>query len=313
MKLGRGDTSGRGYVLTLISSVDLAIDVSEYEMARTLVPVLEAAAARWGGPALETVIQSLRGRLAMKTGDPAAAREHFEQALALRRAASEHDPEIAGDLLSLGTSLAYSDPERAQRVTEEALEMRERTMGPDHPVVALALHNLGFLLARNGQRERARALFERAIAIRTSTFGEDHVLNAESLGNLGKIAIEEGKLDEASVLLDRAIAIVETAYGADSPELTDLLTAKGAAFVNGGRLREAIPILERAVASLERLGAEPGALALPLYTLSAAVWASGDRKRAIELAERSRAGYVARQDAEWILHLDTMLRELRGK
>ena len=52
-----------------------------------------------------------------------------------------------------------------------ALKIDERSLGPDHPFVALRLNNLGTLLQATNQLNEAEALYRRALKICEAAFG----------------------------------------------------------------------------------------------------------------------------------------------
>ena len=65
-----------------------------------------------------------------------------------------------------GTYLqVYARLNEARPLFERALAIDEAAYGPDHPVVAIRLSNLGRALRDLGQPQNARPLFERALAI----------------------------------------------------------------------------------------------------------------------------------------------------
>jgi tetratricopeptide (TPR) repeat protein len=216
-------------------------------------------------------------------------------------------------MVKLGKAVSRSDPARAEQLYETALSIHERTFGAEQPHAAIVHNNLGSLLARRGERTKARARFERASAIRAKTIGADHPDNAATYANLAKLSVEDGQPEAADPMLDRAIEVLERAYGPEYDELIDMQVLKGTLLVNRGRYRDALPLLEGAVNRLEAKDAPLTALAHPLYVLSAALWEAGQRRRAIQLAERSRAGYVALGDPSWVEHLEAALRDMRGQ
>jgi Tfp pilus assembly protein PilF len=49
---------------------------------------------------------------------------------------------------------------------EQALAIREKVLGPEHPQTAMTLHNLASVLQAEGDFAGARVLLERALAMR---------------------------------------------------------------------------------------------------------------------------------------------------
>ena len=57
-------------------------------------------------------------------------------------------------------------------------------LGPEHPLTATNLNNLGRLLYDQGDFSGARPLYERALAIHEKVLGPEHPLTAGCLNNL---------------------------------------------------------------------------------------------------------------------------------
>ena len=57
---------------------------------------------------------------------------------------------------------------------ERALAIREKALGPEHPITANCLNNLVDLLRDQGDLAEARPLLERALAIREKALGPEH-------------------------------------------------------------------------------------------------------------------------------------------
>ncbi|HYC68887.1 tetratricopeptide repeat protein [Brevundimonas sp.] len=133
-------------------------------------------AARWAGRADTTAEgQAAIGMLAMAEGRSAQAREHFEQALALRS-------DLARGHLGMGAVLLSGDmPTDAARRFDQAAE----TFG-DHLGSWIAA-GWAWLIA--GDAEMARERFERVIAL-DDTFSEAH-------GGLALLDFQEGRPDDA--------------------------------------------------------------------------------------------------------------------
>jgi len=69
---------------------------------------------------------------------------------------------------------------------QEALAIREATLGPRDPAVAQSLHNLGVTLAALGDLRSARVCLAQALAIREDRLGRTHLATAQSLEALSR-------------------------------------------------------------------------------------------------------------------------------
>ncbi len=125
----------------------------------------------------------------------------------------------AGRLLN---ELGYYLKQRAQYVEAEPLYQRaiaigEKTLGPEHPLLATYISNLANLYGNQGKYEEAEPLFKQAIAIGEKTLGPEHPDLANRLNNLAMLYQDQGKYEEAEPLLKRVLAICEQRLGPTHP------------------------------------------------------------------------------------------------
>eukprot|EP00903_Cladosiphon_okamuranus_P021870 g20106.t1 len=64
-----------------------------------------------------------------------------------------------------------------------AIEIGEKTLGPDHPDLAIRLNNRAVLLESQGKYDEIGPLYERFLAIREKALGPDHPAVATALNN----------------------------------------------------------------------------------------------------------------------------------
>jgi tetratricopeptide (TPR) repeat protein len=74
--------------------------------------------------------------------------------------------------------------DRAVVVAKKALDVAEKTFGPNHPNVGASLNNLAELYRAQGQYTAAEPLYRRSLAISEQALGPDHPDVAASLNNL---------------------------------------------------------------------------------------------------------------------------------
>jgi Tfp pilus assembly protein PilF len=174
--------------------------------AATLLRDVVSAERQARSPELATTL-NLLGTVLTSLKNFEAARETYEEALACFEAADgQEDPESTATVLNNLGDLAVScaNPQEAQRWLERCLQIRRRSLPPDHPLLATTLDNLGkALTARNKGRE-ATAHFERALAIRTSVLGSDHPETNNTRVNWGTLLTQEGQYREAGTLFRAA-------------------------------------------------------------------------------------------------------------
>ena len=173
-----------------------------------------------------------------------------------------------------------------------AVATKERSLGRDHPDVAISLSNLGWTLTLIGRYDEAEAALSRAQEIHRRSLPDDNALQAALVTNLGDLAVARGRHQEAERHYRQAILQFEKTVGADPPSLPLPLTGLGRALLAQGRFEEAQAQLGRA---LRLQLAHPGD-AVELADTRAVlarvlVAAGGDGARAEELLGQALDGY----------------------
>jgi tetratricopeptide (TPR) repeat protein len=181
---------------------------------------------------------------------------------------------------------AYS---QAAPLLRDALTMREKALGPEHPETATSLNDLALLLHDQGDYAGARPLFERALEIRKKALGPEHPDTATSLNNLAGM-LHQGDLAGARPLFERALAIREKALGPEHPETATSLNNLARLLHDQGDYAGARLLFERALAIRKKaLGPEHTDTAASLDNLAGVLHDQGDLAGARPLYERALA------------------------
>jgi tetratricopeptide (TPR) repeat protein len=139
-------------------------------------------------------------------------------------AASQQNAELLGKAGSyFHGRAAYA---AARPPFERALASYEKVLGPEHPLTALSLNNLAFLLRKQGDLVGAKPLYERALAIYVSVLGPEG--NSTITGKPGQPQTSPrtknparssvanarltGKQSQASILGDRTMILYRNAF-----------------------------------------------------------------------------------------------------
>lgn len=96
---------------------------------------------------------------------------------------------------------------------QEALAIRETTLGPRDPATAQSLHNLGVTLAALGDLRSARVCLAQALAIREDRLGRAHLATAQSLEALSRVLADLGDDESAQYCRERAAALYRAQAG----------------------------------------------------------------------------------------------------
>jgi TonB family protein len=97
------------------------------------------------------------------------------QLYSIKRAKGEDHPEVATVLASLAAvRQALGRHDAAEQLWRRVLEIRERTLAPNHFATATAIEHLAETCAARGKLGEALQLFQRALAMRELTLGASH-------------------------------------------------------------------------------------------------------------------------------------------
>jgi tetratricopeptide (TPR) repeat protein len=183
--------------------------------------------------------------------------------------------------------MARGQFQAAEPPLRRALEIGERSYGPDHPIVAICLNNLATLLRATGRHAEAEPPLRRALEIDRRALGPDHPDVARDLSNLAQLLQATGRLAEAEPPLRRALEIDRRALGPDHPDVArDLsnhhptvardLSNLAQLLYATGRHAEAEPPLRRALEIDRRaLGPDHPTVARDLSNLAQLLYATG--------------------------------------
>ena len=105
----------------------------------------------------------------------------------------------------------------AEPLYQDALAMRKRLLGDEHPDVASSLNNLASLYNKQGRYGEAEPLFQDALAMYERLLGNEHPSVAHSLFNLGALRYNLSSYGEALALLLQAQPIYLTNLGPNHP------------------------------------------------------------------------------------------------
>ncbi|CAN0111092.1 unnamed protein product, partial [Ectocarpus sp. 8 AP-2014] len=152
----------------------------------------------------------------------------------------------------------------ADRLYAQAIEIEEKTLGPDHPSLAMSLNNRAESLRaqnttlravhhRQGMDDEAEVLFERAQTIQENVLGPTHLHLAATLNNRAGLFSTQGKYHEAQPLFERALAINMATLGSDHPSTITSRAWMADLYINQGFPDKASPLLEEIVNTRERV------------------------------------------------------------
>lgn len=140
---------------------------------------------------------------------------------------------------------------QAEALQKRALEIQEKSFGPEHPAVAASLNDLALIYLSEGRSDEAEVLFVRALTIREKIFGLEHPATATFLNNLAEVLRRARKYDDAQRLFQQALDIREKT-GSEHPDMSFSLAGMASVYGNQGKYKQAAPLLLRALAIREK-------------------------------------------------------------
>jgi tetratricopeptide (TPR) repeat protein len=213
---------------------------------------------------------------------------------------------------SLGGALARSgDFEGARKLMEQALLLREKSVGKEHADYATGLGDLAYVLARGGHPEEALAAATEGIDVFLK-YGDPDALNLGlTYANQGEAYFALRKYADADTAFQNALQNLIKNVGRVHSETAFALHGLGEVRLVQGEPERAVHFFEDALTARKLPDTDPALVAESEFGLARALWESGrDRKKARSLAttalktfrdERRRR----EQDAieTWLAHL----------
>ncbi len=258
------------------------------DVARVWLAIGDAAAARIPGDrTLAYRRHQVEGIVLTRAGDARAAIEADEKALEIAKELYGNSMLLAQAEQELGLAyVANQSYAPALAHLEHALEIIERSEGPESTDLATTLGSLGMVYAHT-DLAKARAAFERAIAIREKSLGKNSPALVPSLNNLADMMRKHGDAAGALPYAQRARDVAQRSFGTDSPIFHEVESTYAEVLNALGRAAEARSRLDAVLASEERT--KSTAFADTLYARAGVELADGKWSDAAAFAERSLA------------------------
>ena len=137
-------------------------------------------------------------------------------------------------------------------LAQQAAEMFERVLGPNHAGTAAGLDMLAGLHRAIGQFETALPLYQRALAITEKAYGPEHPSTGTGLNNLAALYLDLGRYEQSLPLFQRALVISEKAEGPESSSTGRNLNNLASLYEAMGHYEQALQMYERALAISEK-------------------------------------------------------------
>ena len=183
-----------------------------------------------------TTMIVLGNLLSAHRGRPAEAESLYHRAIdILKQEAPDRPARLIGALYGLeGIAHLRGDHARAEALARQVLDVQQRTIGTEHPMVTESMDAIAEHLAAQQRYADAERILRDATTLLERTVGADHFRMADRLTTLGRVRTAAGQLDAAEADFRRGLAIMEHAQGPNSESvavdaalLADVLARRG--------------------------------------------------------------------------------------
>jgi CHAT domain-containing protein len=180
--------------------------------------------------------------------------------------------------------------EEALPLARQALERREKALGPNHRAVAGSLMQVAGILDGMFSYYWALPLYKRALKIREQALGPDHPDTAFSMARLSRCYQLMGYPSQALPLALRSLRIREQTLGPDHPDTAQSLNVLAYIHAQMGNHTQAVNFGQRSLLIREKtLGPEHRDTAWSLDALANIYAQMGQPSQALLLAQRAEA------------------------
>jgi tetratricopeptide (TPR) repeat protein len=230
------------------------------------------------------------GRRRFAEGDASGAELAFRDAIAAAETPGGDPLQLASSLSSLG-QLKYQqkDYTAAEDCFQRALQLRERALGRDHPVVISGINNLAASYVARGALDEAEPLLQRAMAVTVKRVEATQSELSVNLNNLVRLYVKRGDYARAEPLLVQLLAL-KRPLGPEHPDVAAVLVTLAKLRFSMGRAADSERLWRRVLAVREK-ALPPGDLILAgtIDGLADTCAAQNNRVEELELRERAMA------------------------
>ncbi len=193
-----------------------------------------------------------------------------------------------------GVLLMHGQLERAESTARQAVALKERTLGKDHPDLAISLDGLSNVLEEEGKAQEALDAADRVVEILSVNGDPESDSYARAQDVRGEALLALGRGREAEAAFSIALRIYRGQRQPGERAVSFPLQGIGNARLIQGSAATAVPVLEEALRLREAESPNQYLIAETRFSLARALWESGrDRKRSLNLAHEAQKTFGA--------------------
>jgi serine/threonine protein kinase len=180
-------------------------------------------------------------------GTSVTAREILDKASKDMGKGLSEDPAVQAQMMQVMADTYWNLGlfDRAHELTQQALDIRRKVLGPDAPDTLRSMTQLAISLVRQGHLPEAEKLEREALAKERRVLGAGDPLTLRTTDNLAVILGFEGQEDEKLQLEREAVEIGTRELGAENPEVVRITGNLGTALSDVGRYADAEQVFRR--------------------------------------------------------------------
>jgi len=175
----------------------------------------------------------------------------------------------------------YDEAEEQLRI---ALELRGRTLGPEHVDTLRSMNDLGLVLRRKGRLAEAQELYHRALDVQRARLGPEHPDALDTLNNMANALRTEGRILDAEPIYREVYEARRRVLGEEDPDTLMSKSNLVSVYSGKGMLDEAERLAREVLESRRKvLGDEHLDTMMSLNNLAIVLRKQGEYSEAEEL------------------------------
>jgi tetratricopeptide (TPR) repeat protein len=147
---------------------------------------------------------------------------------------------------------AQGDYKKAIEYSRKSLEIRQKTLPPNHPLLATSYNNIGLVYQNMGEYSKALSFYEKALEIWEKTLPPNHPDLATSYNNIGLVYQNMGEYSKALSFYAKALEIWEKTLPPNHPSLASSYNNVAVVHQSMGEYSKALSFYEKALEIFEK-------------------------------------------------------------
>jgi tetratricopeptide (TPR) repeat protein len=136
---------------------------------------------------------------------------------------------------------------QAEALDSQALEIKRRVLGPEHPRTLISMNALAADYFVQGKYAQAQALYTQTLEISRRVLGPEHPNTLYIIWSIALMLQREGKYASAAIYAAQGLAGRRHALGSEHPDTMESAADLALAYVSQGKFAESEPLAREAL------------------------------------------------------------------